>query len=129
MTQVGLSLDLETDKDVVSRVGDADRLKKLSMRFVDRKGGGGARGTSGEWANRLTGAELSFSGNLEFFFLFVTECDSHAFSSALTTRLAGEIEKIMGESGSGGGGGGEVLKRIKRLKVSDDGIRFINNYR
>lgn len=95
LLQIGLVQIEETDDDILKNVRDKDKLQKLHNRFTSKAM---QRNKS---TNRLVlresdesdglGPDHFFTGNQEFFFIFIRYVDSYRFISHLKRRLVDVI--------------------------------------
>lgn len=90
LLQIGLVQVQETDDDILKNVRDKDKLQKLHSRFTSKAS------QKNKSTNRLVlreieddgvGPDQFFTGNQEFFFIFMKYVDSYTFTIHLQQRL------------------------------------------
>lgn len=124
LLQIGLVQVQETDDDILKNVRDKDKLQKLHSRFTSKSS------QKNKSTNRLVlreieddglGPDQFFTGNQEFFFIFMKYVDSYSFTIHLQQRL---IDVIISHSQSADTK--HLEQRISELQMLSKFLGFIH---
>ena len=124
LLQIGLVQVQETDDDILKNVRDKDKLQKLHSRFTSKasqKNKSTNRLVLREIEDDSLGPDQFFTGNQEFFFIFMKHVDSYVFTIHLQQRL---VDVILSYSRSADTK--HLEQRISELQMLSKFLGFIH---